>query len=68
MNRWIDVKKELPDEGLYVMTLCHRMGNNGETMIIVAKLLDSEWYSFFPWDQPVKPTHWCYTIEFKGNV
>ena len=39
------------------------MGRNGETEIIVAYLVgDNEWYSGFPKDQPVEPTHWCYKI------
>ena len=62
---WIDVnkKKDLPDITEPVLTLCPGMGRNGETEIIVACLVgDNEWYSGFPKDQPVKPTHWCYSI------
>ena len=62
---WKDVndKKCLPDDGEYVLTKCPKMGRDGEVMLIVAKQFNGEWYSFFPWNQPVYPSHWCYTIS-----
>lgn len=71
---WVDVKDDLPDYGDHVLTQCPGMGENGETMIIVAKLMyDDEWYSGFPYDQPVKPIKWCYSLNtidiyFKDHI
>jgi len=63
---WIDINDEikLPDITEPVLTLCPKMGRNGETEIIVAYLVgDNEWYSGFPKDQPVEPSHWCHSIK-----
>lgn len=56
-------KDNLPDVGERVLVLCEKLGQNGESVILVAEYLgDNEWYSFFPYDQPVYPTHWGYSI------
>lgn len=63
---WIDVKREQPDIGDKVLTLVPRMGENGENEILVAQFNgDNEWYSGFPKDQPVEPTHWSYSITIE---
>jgi hypothetical protein len=36
---WIELKNNTKDLGEYVLTICPRMGRNGKTMIIVAKLI-----------------------------
>jgi len=58
---WIDVNNELPDWGESVLVKCENMGEKDEVIVMVARMTD-EWYSYFPYDQPVKPTHWCYNI------
>lgn len=62
---WRDVenKKDLPDDGEYVLTKCPGMRGDGGVMVIVAKYFDGEWSACFPYNQPVKPTHWCYSIS-----
>lgn len=60
---WIDVNIELPDMGESVLVKCPRMGENAETIIMVAQIMsENDWYSFFPYDQPIEPTHWCYSM------
>lgn len=65
---WIDVKDRLPDEKESVIVKCPKMGKNGETVILVAHLdIADYWYSWFPYDQPVQPTHWCYSFNVENN-
>ncbi len=65
---FIDIKKELPDLGEHVLTLCPKMGANGETLIIVAHLIgENDWYAGFPFDQPVTPIGWCYSLINKKS-
>lgn len=66
---WIDVKKEVPVDTDPVLAKCPKMGRDGGTVILIARLMDeNEWYSSFPWNQPVKPTHWCYSIECSDTI
>jgi hypothetical protein len=60
---WIDVNERLPDVSERVLVKVEKFGINGETKIIVAEILYNEyWYAGFPFDQPVNPTHWCYSL------
>ena len=60
--KWISVKYKLPELDELVLTTCEKMGEKkGEPGVIVARIMyDDYWYADFPYDQPVKPTHWMY--------
>jgi hypothetical protein len=51
---------DLPDYGETVLVKVPKMCDEGD-MIMVATFRD-EWYVYFPHDQPVEPTGWCYSI------
>lgn len=68
---WTSVKDKLPVDNQPVLTKCPKMGKDGGTVILIARLMDeskNDWYSGFPYDQPVYPTHWCYSIEVSDDI
>jgi hypothetical protein len=63
---WIEIKDNanFPDVGEHVLVRCRNMVNDGTEWIIIAKFYgNNEWYASFPYDQPVEPTHWCYSMK-----
>ena len=72
-NNWLDATNKDNtfhlDSGSHVLVKCPKMGRNGETLIMVAKFHDhNDWYAEFPFDQPIKPTHFTYSIISKEDI
>lgn len=58
---------DLPDDGEHVLVICHGMSNGNNGTLMVAQHFDGEWYAFFPYDQPVTPSYWCYSVALSKN-
>lgn len=65
------IKHKLPEVNEPVLVKCPKMGKDGGTVILIAKLIDedeNEWYAGYPYNQPVEPTHWGYSVEAEKDT